>query len=158
MSTSLRRFLSSSVCCNCFFLFWDSRFTPASLASYHGHQTSIKDMWMTSNAKQFVTSSFDRFSRWWDVETGKCLRKYTSNTPINVVRIHPEEEHIFLTGQTNKKIILVLGGEGRFSYLFAYLRNCVTETSFFYFLLLEIDRLVVPGADQDVDQKGQGHT
>ena len=64
---------------------------------------------MTSDAKQFVTSSFDRYSRWWDVETGKCLRKYTSNTPINVVRIHPEEEFIFLTGQTNKKIILDLG-------------------------------------------------
>ena len=62
-------------------------------------------MWMTNDAKNFVTSSFDRYSRWWDAETGKCIEKFTCNTPINVVRIHPEEEHIFLTGQTNKRIV-----------------------------------------------------
>lgn len=75
------------------------------MASYYGHQAAIKDLWMTKDAKQFITASFDRYCRYWDTETGKCLGKYTTNTPVNVARINPIEEWVFLAGQTNKHII-----------------------------------------------------
>ena len=57
------------------------------MASYYGHEAAIKDLWMTSNAQKFVSASFDRYNRWWDTETGKCLGKYTSNTPVNGQKI-----------------------------------------------------------------------
>ena len=50
-------------------------------------------------------ASFDRYCRLWDTESGKCLGKWGTNTPINVARMHPEEEHIFLSGQSDKRIV-----------------------------------------------------
>jgi len=74
------------------------------MASYHGHHAAVKDMVQSYDAKRFITASFDRFSRLWDTETGKCLGKWGTNTPLNTARMHPTEEHIFLTGQSNKTV------------------------------------------------------
>lgn len=72
------------------------------MASYHGHHAAVKDLVQSHDATRFITASFDRFCRLWDTETGKCLGKWGTNTPLNTARMHPEEEHIFLTGQANK--------------------------------------------------------
>lgn len=75
------------------------------MASYYGHTAAIKDLWQTNDCRRFITASFDRYTRMWDTESGKCIGKWGTNTPINTARIHTEEEHIFLTGQSDKRIV-----------------------------------------------------
>ncbi|KAI1365576.1 WD40-repeat-containing domain protein [Xylaria arbuscula] len=81
--------------------------TKELLRSYCGHTKSITDISFNRDGTQFISGSFDRFMKVWDVETGKCLNKFTTGKTPNVIRFNPSAEHPteFIAGMSDNKIV-----------------------------------------------------
>jgi pre-mRNA-processing factor 17 len=67
----------------------------------------VRDMCFTNDGKHFLTSSFDRFTKLWDTETGQCVQRFTTNKVPFCCVYNPAEDKqdFFLTGMQDKKII-----------------------------------------------------
>lgn len=77
------------------------------IMTYSGHKHGVKDVCFNSIGDKFVSSSYDKYIRLWDTETGKCSQKFTNNKMAYCVKFNPDPEssHLFLSGMANKKIL-----------------------------------------------------
>ncbi|KAI0396426.1 WD40-repeat-containing domain protein [Xylariaceae sp. FL0594] len=77
------------------------------LRSYCGHSKSVTDISFNRDGTQFISGSFDRQMKVWDVETGQCLAKFSTGKTPNVIRFNPSVEHSteFLAGMSDNKIV-----------------------------------------------------
>lgn len=77
------------------------------MLSYLGHQQGVKDLCFTEDGTRFISCSFDKYVRYWDTETGKCISKYTTDRVPYCLKFYPEGEPqtSFLVGQQDKRII-----------------------------------------------------
>ena len=57
--------------------------------------------------ENFISASYDRFIKYWDTETGKCISKFTNRKIPYVVKFNPDQDkqHIFLAGCNDKKVL-----------------------------------------------------
>ncbi|PVU90821.1 hypothetical protein BB559_004416 [Furculomyces boomerangus] len=84
---------------------WDFYHSRSLLRSYIGHTKAVRDITFDNKGSRFLSTSYDKFIKLWDTETGQCISKFTSNKTPYVSRFHPTLQNIFLTGQSDKKII-----------------------------------------------------
>ncbi|KAJ3055164.1 Eukaryotic translation initiation factor 3 subunit I [Rhizophlyctis rosea] len=55
------------------------------LGSYHGHNGTVWDLDISFDSKRLLTGSADSSARLWDVQTGKELFKWNTNTAVRAV-------------------------------------------------------------------------
>jgi len=105
---------------------WETYGKRRLLRTYDGHSKGVrqtdmtlKGLWtinlMELNAKisirilgeNFISASYDRFIKYWDTETGKCISKFTNRKIPYVVKFNPDpdKQHIFLAGCNDKKVL-----------------------------------------------------
>jgi pre-mRNA-processing factor 17 len=58
-----------------------------------------------NDGSKFVSASFDRFLRLWNVETGEVLGTYTNRRVPYVVKFYPKDDNIFCVGCSDNKIV-----------------------------------------------------
>ncbi|KAL7753380.1 hypothetical protein RI367_001155 [Sorochytrium milnesiophthora] len=85
---------------------WDVYNERRCLRTYMGHNKAVRDLCFTNDGTKFITASYDKFLKLWDTETGKCISSFTTDKMPYCVKFNPDpdKQHLFLTGQADKKI------------------------------------------------------
>ncbi len=77
--------------------------------TYSGHAQGVRDISFNRLGTEFLSASFDRFIKLWDVETGVVKAKFTNKKVPYCVVFNPDEDkqNLFVTGTSDKKILCV---------------------------------------------------
>ncbi|PVU89348.1 hypothetical protein BB561_005407 [Smittium simulii] len=83
---------------------WDCYHSNELLRSYIGHSKAVRDITFDNKGKRFLSTSFDKYIKLWDTETGQVISRFTSGKTPYMSRLHPADQNIFIVGQADKKI------------------------------------------------------
>jgi len=75
------------------------------MRTYEGHSAAVRDVQFNNDGSKFVSCSFDRFLRLWDVESGKVLGTYTNRRVPYVVKFYPKDDNFFVVGCSDNKLV-----------------------------------------------------
>jgi len=80
------------------------------LRTYMGHSKPVKDITFNNSGSHFLSTSFDKYIKMWDTETGQCTGSFTNKRVPLCVKFNPNEDkqHIFIAGTQDKKIVQVM--------------------------------------------------
>ncbi|ETO28390.1 hypothetical protein RFI_08745 [Reticulomyxa filosa] len=81
---------------------WDVHNDRRCLRSYNGHTAGVRNICFNHDGSKFLTTSFDRWLKLWDTETGKVIWRGSSGKIPFDAKLYPENENEFLCGQKNK--------------------------------------------------------
>eukprot|EP01124_Arcella_intermedia_P003990 TRINITY_DN1225_c0_g1_i1.p1 TRINITY_DN1225_c0_g1~~TRINITY_DN1225_c0_g1_i1.p1 ORF type:complete len:537 (+),score=103.91 TRINITY_DN1225_c0_g1_i1:153-1613(+) len=84
---------------------WEVNGKRRCIQTYTAHNQAVKALEFTHDGKHFLSCAYDRYARVWDTETGKCIRASTKRKVPYCCKWYPEDEHIFLVGQADKKVL-----------------------------------------------------
>lgn len=86
---------------------WDVYHEGKCLRTFMGHGQAVRDITFNNNGTQFLSASYDRYTKLWDTETGQCVQAFTNGKIPYCVKFNPDpdKQHIFLAGMSDKKII-----------------------------------------------------
>jgi len=86
---------------------WDCYNDRKCLRTYMGHTNAVRDVTFSNDGKKFVSTSYDRYAKLWDTETGQCIQAFHNKKIPYCCKLHPDEnkQHILMTGCSDKKII-----------------------------------------------------
>lgn len=86
---------------------WEVYKEKRCVMTYAGHTHGVRDIDFNRDGSQFVSASYDKYIKLWDVETGQCMQRFTNNKLICCVKFNPDpsNSHLFLAGMSNKKIL-----------------------------------------------------
>ena len=76
---------------------WDSH--SSEMQTYIGHSEGIRAIKMSNTGNHFLSTGFDRYIRYWDVETGQAAGTYSSH----VILSHGRK---FVSTSDDKKILV----------------------------------------------------
>ena len=85
---------------------WDVYHGQTALRTFIGHNKGVKDICFNVDGTKFISSSYDKYVKIWDTETGKCLQSYALSTVAHCVTFNPEpgKQNLFLAGCADNKI------------------------------------------------------
>lgn len=84
---------------------WDVYHNRSLLRTYNGHSKAVTDITFSPDGREFLSASYDRYTKLWDTETGQCKARFTTGKIPHVVKINPSQPHEFLAGMSDKKIV-----------------------------------------------------
>lgn len=84
---------------------WDVYKNRKLKRTYYGHSGAVRDINFSSDGRTFLSCGFDRFVRLWDTETGQCLNTFTNRRVPYCVKFYPEDDNIFVVGDSNNMIV-----------------------------------------------------
>lgn len=86
---------------------WDVYHEGKCLRTFMGHGQAVRDITFNNDGSQFLSASYDRYTKLWDTETGQCIQAFTNGKIPYCVKFNPDpdKQHIFLAGMSDKKII-----------------------------------------------------
>ncbi|MEN2500882.1 MAG: pre-mRNA-processing factor 17, partial [Marteilia pararefringens] len=105
--------------------------SPEHFCTYSGHSKSVKDVQFNTDGTQFLSASYDRYVKLWDVETGKVMSKFTKDKFPLCLKYYPEDDNYFLVGQSDKKIICYDVRDQSVQQLYDYHNDEVRTITFF---------------------------
>lgn len=75
--------------------------------TYSGHRQAIRDADFNNSGDKFLSTSYDRYVKLWDTETGECVGRFTSKKVGYCVKFNPDDDkqHLFVVGTADKKIV-----------------------------------------------------
>lgn len=95
--------LSASM--DCTVKIWEAYGKKRCMQTYHAHSMPIRDIDFSADGTRFISTSFDKFTRVFDTESGKCLGSYTlKKTPV-CCKFYPLDANQFIVGQKNNRAI-----------------------------------------------------
>ncbi len=77
-----------------------------------GHNGAVRDARFDPSGRHFISASYDRHVKYWDTETGACIASYTNGKVPYCAVFYPDDPHIFLVGNANRKILQVSFARG----------------------------------------------
>ncbi|KAI8850974.1 WD40-repeat-containing domain protein [Chytridium lagenaria] len=84
---------------------WDVYHDRRCLRTYMGHSKAVKGIDFTNDGTKFLSASYDKWIKYWDTETGKCISSFTTRRVPYCIKFNPAgENHQFLVGCQDKKI------------------------------------------------------
>ena len=75
------------------------------MRTYDGHTAAVRDVCWSNDGKRFLTASYDRYVRLWDVETGECIKTFTNRRVPYVVKFYPLDNNYFIGGYSDNKAV-----------------------------------------------------
>jgi len=86
---------------------WEMYKDRRCVMTYSGHKQGVRDIDFNRDGDKFVSASYDKYMKLWDVETGQCVQRFTNNKMAYCVKFNPdlERSNMFLSGMSNKKIL-----------------------------------------------------
>eukprot|EP00096_Caligus_rogercresseyi_P011694 TRINITY_DN4696_c0_g1_i3.p1 TRINITY_DN4696_c0_g1~~TRINITY_DN4696_c0_g1_i3.p1 ORF type:complete len:579 (+),score=158.78 TRINITY_DN4696_c0_g1_i3:1685-3421(+) len=86
---------------------WEVYKNRRCVRTFTGHRQAIKDACFNSGGDRFLSTSYDRYIKLWDAETGECVSRFSNKKVAYCVKFHPdrEREHLFVAGMADKRII-----------------------------------------------------
>ena len=59
---------------------------------------------MSNTGSHFLSTGFDRYIRYWDVETGQAAGTYSNRKMAYNVKFYPRDNNLFIAGCNDNKI------------------------------------------------------
>jgi len=86
---------------------WEVYKNRRCIMTYNGHKQAVKDCDFNNSGDHFLSTSYDRFIKLWDTETGQCVSRFTNKKVGYCVKFNPDEDkqHLFVVGTADKKIV-----------------------------------------------------
>jgi len=86
---------------------WEVYKNRRCVRTYTGHKQAIKDVNFNNAGDNFLSTSYDRYIKLWDTETGQCKQSFTSKKVGYCCKFNPDEDkqHLIVTGMADKKIL-----------------------------------------------------
>ena len=86
-------------------LHWDSHFSEIQVKrTYIGHSEGIRAIKMSNTGSHFLSTGFDRYIRYWDVETGQA-GTYSNKKMAYDVKFYPRDNNLLSLAATTTKSI-----------------------------------------------------
>ncbi|GJN90064.1 hypothetical protein Rhopal_003062-T1 [Rhodotorula paludigena] len=83
---------------------WDVYQSGKCLRTFMGHSKAVHDVTFDNSGGQFLSAAFDRQMKLWDTETGQCKQAFSNGKIPYCIKFHPEQQHTFLAGMSDKKV------------------------------------------------------
>lgn len=83
---------------------WDVYNDRSVLRTYAGHSEAVRSICFNKTGSHFLSSSFDRYMRLWDVETGQATGTFSNRKMAYDVKFYPNDNNIFLAACSDYKI------------------------------------------------------
>jgi len=84
---------------------WEASGKRRLIQTWNAHEKGVKDVNFSHDRLKIISCGYDKHTRVFDTESGKCLGSYSKKqTPFCSV-FYPEDNNIFFVGQSDKKII-----------------------------------------------------
>ena len=86
---------------------WEVYNNRRCVRTFNGHKMAVKDVDFNNSGDKFLSTSYDRYVKMWDTETGQCIGRYTNNKVGFCVKYHPDDDkqHMFVVGTGDKKVL-----------------------------------------------------
>jgi len=86
---------------------WEVYGNRRCVRTFNGHKLAVKDVDFNNGGDKFLSTSYDRYVKMWDTETGQCIGRYTNNKVGFCVKYHPDDDkqHMFVVGTGDKKVV-----------------------------------------------------
>ncbi|GAA5848953.1 hypothetical protein JCM8547_006396 [Rhodosporidiobolus lusitaniae] len=84
---------------------WDVYREGKCLRTFMGHSKAVHDVTFSNSGAEFLSAAFDRQMKLWDTETGQCKQAFSNGKIPYCIKFHPEQQHTFLAGMSDKKVI-----------------------------------------------------
>ena len=87
---------------------WETYGKRRLLRTFDGHNKGVRQTDINRDGKKFLSCSYDRFIKYWDMETGQCIARFTNRKIPYCVKFNPDEskQHFFLAGCNDKKVCI----------------------------------------------------
>uniref|UniRef100_M4BWF7 Pre-mRNA-processing factor 17 n=1 Tax=Hyaloperonospora arabidopsidis (strain Emoy2) TaxID=559515 RepID=M4BWF7_HYAAE len=72
---------------------------------YEGHSGAVRDINFSTDGRQFLSCSFDRFIQLWDTETGQAVHSFTTRRVPYCVKFYPLDNTQFVVGDSNNMVV-----------------------------------------------------
>ncbi|KAH3674409.1 hypothetical protein WICMUC_003246 [Wickerhamomyces mucosus] len=89
---------------DCKIYLWSVYHKRELLRGYYGHTQPIRDINFNNDGTKFLSTSYDKFVKVWDTETGQCLTKFKLKSVGNCIKFNPFNDDEFVVGLMNHKI------------------------------------------------------
>lgn len=91
---------------DCKIKLWETYGKRRLLRTFDGHNKGVRQTDINRDGKKFLSCSYDRFIKYWDMETGQCIARFTNRKIPYCVKFNPDEskQHFFLAGCNDKKV------------------------------------------------------
>lgn len=83
---------------------WDVLSDRNCKRTYSGHTEGVRSIHMGKTGSEFLSSSFDRYIRLWDTETGQAKGTFCNRKMGYQVKFFPNDNNIFLVAASDNKI------------------------------------------------------
>jgi len=90
---------------DCTVKIWEVYGKRRCIQTWNAHEKGVKDVNFSHDRMKIVSCGFDKYTRVFDTESGKCLGSYTKKQTPYCCVFYPRDSNIFLVGQSDKKII-----------------------------------------------------
>ncbi|CAB4058081.1 CDC40 [Lepeophtheirus salmonis] len=86
---------------------WEVYKNRRCVRTFTGHKQAIKDACFNRSGERFLSTSYDRYIKLWDTETGECISRFSNKKVAYCVKFNPdrEKQHLFVAGMADKRII-----------------------------------------------------
>lgn len=77
------------------------------IRTYMGHKQAIRDVNFNNMGDKFLSASYDRYIKLWDVETGDMISRFTNKKMAFCAKFNPDDDkqHLIVAGTSANKIV-----------------------------------------------------
>ncbi|CAI5730441.1 unnamed protein product [Hyaloperonospora brassicae] len=72
---------------------------------YEGHSGAVRGINFSTDGRQFLSCSFDRYIQLWDTETGQAVHSFTTRRVPYCVKFYPPDNTQFVVGDSNNMVV-----------------------------------------------------
>jgi pre-mRNA-processing factor 17 len=84
---------------------WEASGKKRLIQTWNAHEKGVKDVNFSHDRLKIVSCGYDKHTRVFDTESGKCLGSYSKRQTPYCSVFYPEDNNIFFVGQSDKKVI-----------------------------------------------------
>jgi pre-mRNA-processing factor 17 len=75
------------------------------MRTYYGHEQAVRSVAFSEDERSFVSGSFDRSMKVWDLETGQCTGSFTNGSIVNQVLFSKREPNVVMSACKNRCVM-----------------------------------------------------
>ena len=113
---------------------WNFRQDPEdymNMRTYYGHTEAVKSVRYSGDGASFITASFDRTIKVWDVETGACTASFSNGSIPNQALFSQREPRVVLSACKNRRVMQYDLRSGEMVQEYNYHLDSVNSVTFY---------------------------
>ena len=113
---------------------WNFKNDPedyTNMRTYYGHEQAVRSVSFAADGASFVSGSFDRTMKVWDLESGTCTASFTNGSLVNQVLYSPAEPFVVMSACKNRTVMQYDLRSGEMVQEYNYHLDSVNSVTFY---------------------------